>query len=87
MDTIGDILRHHIPNMGIYLVQFLFQSVAFRYLFCEQEYCVNEGTAIRLLQTLRTQDPELSAHLNVESSLLPMFVTDFAIAPSRRPCR
>ena len=22
MDTVGDILRHHIPNMGVYLVPF-----------------------------------------------------------------
>lgn len=29
MDTIGDILRQHIPNMGIYLVPFLFFCLAF----------------------------------------------------------
>lgn len=29
MDTVGDILRQHIPNMGMYLVQFPFCYVAF----------------------------------------------------------
>lgn len=27
MDTVGDILRQHIPNMGMYLVPFLFCHV------------------------------------------------------------
>ena len=68
MDTIGDILRQHIPNMGMYLVPFLSPRVDLRFLCDGQEYCVNEGTAIRLLQTLRMQNPELNAQLNVKSS-------------------
>ena len=87
MDTIGDILRQHIPNMGMYLVPFFSSRVALRFLCDGQEYCVNEGTAIKLLQTLRTQNPELNAHLNVESSPWSRLVTDVVTAPSGGPRR
>ena len=31
MDTVGDILRQHIPNMGMYLVRFLFCNLTSHY--------------------------------------------------------
>jgi hypothetical protein len=33
-----------------------------------QQYCVNQGTAIKMLSSLREANPELAAHLQVRFS-------------------
>ncbi|KAF9650631.1 hypothetical protein BDM02DRAFT_1351141 [Thelephora ganbajun] len=73
MDTVGDILRQHIPNMGMYL-----------------EYCVNEGTAIKLLQTLRVQNPGLAAHLNrlrEDPTVRNLDLSSYLLVPMQRITR
>ena len=35
-----------------------------------QEYCVNQSTAIKVLQSLRENNPELASHLQVSLYLL-----------------
>ncbi|TFK20128.1 hypothetical protein FA15DRAFT_600278 [Coprinopsis marcescibilis] len=47
VDSIGDILLNHIPNMGVYL-----------------EYCVNQQTANKVLQSLKQSKPTLVEHMN-----------------------
>ena len=50
-----------------------------------QEYCVNHGTAIKILQTLRDERPELAAHLQVQYfSPITTSKTDIGIETPRR---
>ena len=55
--------------MGVYMVFILFLiagSVAHD--FSLQEYCVNQSTAIKVLQSSRETNPELASHLQVSQT-------------------
>jgi actin cytoskeleton-regulatory complex protein PAN1 len=67
IDTIGDILQAHAPNFYIYSVQFRHTIIFFHELTCVffQDYCVGQGPATKLLQSLRTAKPDLDAQLTV----------------------
>ncbi len=53
-----------------------------------QQYCVNHGTAIRILQTLREERISLAGHLHVsKSNLTAALEVDMALAFAGRPLR
>ena len=68
IDRIGDILLTHIPSMAVYTVRpngSLIED-SLKFLFCLlQEYCVNQTTANKVLQSLKQTNPALVEHLNV----------------------
>ena len=65
VDHIGDILKSNIANMGVYLVgEILFVSTL-KFSQVLQEYCVNQGYAIKVLQSLRQSNTELASRLQV----------------------
>ena len=73
VDRIGDILFNHLPNMGVYMVRHFERFGPSQLTETDQEYCVNQGTAIKVLQSLRDSNPELAQHLQV--SLLQLRLT------------
>ena len=67
IDSIGDILATHMSYMDVYMV-IIFVNVLFNFPVCslfEKEYCVNHGNAIKVLQTLREEKPNLGSILQV----------------------
>ncbi|KAI0689841.1 hypothetical protein BC835DRAFT_1407733 [Cytidiella melzeri] len=73
IDSIGDILKLNISNMGVYL-----------------EYCVNHGTAIKLLQSLRESTPELSStllRLREDPAVRNLDLSSYLLSPMQRITR
>ena len=64
VDRIGDILDTHMSNMAAYMVRSA-HVVRRRILTGIKEYCVNHGNAIKVLQTLREEKPNLGSILQV----------------------
>jgi actin cytoskeleton-regulatory complex protein PAN1 len=70
IDKIGDILKDNMSKMGVYQVSLLLgtqltRTCLFNITYAFQDYCVNQGAAIKFLQDLRTSNPELAARLQV----------------------
>lgn len=66
IDRIGDLLKVHVPNMGVYMVYCpSHKCILVDFGDNLQEYCVNQSTAIKVLQSLRESNPELASHLQV----------------------